>query len=100
MDKTLIQKALCLQFNKQIKSLTFSGKKKFQAVDPNGECAFTLQDEFTGSGEYRYVATVSMISQETPLSAVYRFSGYVKIDCSTEEPTILFKDSISMFNVG
>lgn len=81
MKREDVQTAMARTFKRGVKSLNFSRKYNIIKVPDNGVCTFTLQDEYMGAGEYRYVATVELeeFTDVCIKSSKFRLDGRVSV---------------------
>lgn len=99
MKREDVQTAMERTFKCGVKSLNFSRNYNIIKVPDNGVCTFTLQDEYMGVGEYRYVATVELevMTDLCITISKYRLDGRASVTSDeSNSPVIQFLDTISI----
>lgn len=99
MNKEDVQTAIARKFKKGIKELSFNNNQHFIRVDPDGDCSFTIQDEFHGVGKYRIEGTVKLERSDeygNMMSTIYNIKGTVKVEEENAEPQITFPECLGV----
>ncbi|MDO5527528.1 MAG: hypothetical protein Q4F85_15760 [Prevotella sp.] len=99
MKREDVQTAMARTFKRDVKLLKFSRKYDILKVSGDGVCTFTLQDEYMGAGEYRYMATVELeeMTDMCIKSSKFRLDGRVSVTSDeSNSPVIQFLDTISI----
>lgn len=99
MKREDVQTAMMRAFKRNVKSLKFSRNYNILEVPDNGVCVFTIQDEYTGAGEYRYVATIELEVMGDGFIQISKYSLDGRVSVTSDKnnsPIIKFLDTISI----
>ncbi|WP_304818856.1 hypothetical protein [Paramuribaculum intestinale] len=85
-----VQTAITRQFAKHFHELQFSKGQRFGKIDSTAPKSFTLQQQFTGEGEYDFNGIVGLYNEAISFATTYRLHGRVSVSQELGSPQIKF----------
>ncbi len=85
-----VQTAITRQFAKHFHELQFSKGQRFGKIDSTAPKSFTLQQQFTGEGEYDFNGIVGLYNEAISFATTYRLHGRVSVVQEQGSPQIKF----------